>query len=186
MERERERHTHEEHVTRRREGRHPSDERPAEAGATQPRPRRPPEAGEVDWPAEESSPTAERVHYHETVVERPATLPPREEEVVVVRRRPVVDRVIMAVDYLFVLLYGLLGFRFLLSLMGASESSGFVQLVLGLTAPFYAPFHNIVGRPALEGGFVDYPVLIALMAYGLLHIAARGLVRVIAGQRRTP
>lgn len=95
-------------------------------------------------------------------------------------------RITQGVDYLFYLLYGLLGIRFVLALLGASEQAGFVQFVHGLTNPFYAPFSNIVARPAVNGGMLDFPLLIALLAYALLHLAVRGLLRLVAGARTAP
>lgn len=101
-------------------------------------------------------------------------------------RAYVVGRVTQGVDYLFYLLYGLLGIRFVLVLLGASQQAGFVQFVNGLTNPFYAPFSNIVARPAVNGGMLDFPLLIAVLAYALLHLAVRGLLRLIAGARAAP
>ena len=94
-------------------------------------------------------------------------------------------RVLNAVDYAFFLIYGLLGIRLVLTLMGAREGAAFTQLIGRLTAPLYAPFDQIVARPKLDGGFLDFPIIIALMAYGLLHVALRGLVRVIQGRAPT-
>jgi uncharacterized protein YggT (Ycf19 family) len=102
------------------------------------------------------------------------------------RRSYVVARVTQGVDYLFYLLYGLLGIRFVLALLGASETAGFVQFVFGLTQPFYGPFAGIVARPALNGGVLDFPLLIAILAYALLHMAVRGLLRLVAGARTVP
>jgi uncharacterized protein YggT (Ycf19 family) len=97
------------------------------------------------------------------------------------RRRYVVARITQGVDYLFYVLYGLLAIRFVLSLLGASETAGFVQFVRGLTAPFYGPFSGIVSRPAINGGVIDFPLIIAVLAYGLLHVAVRGLLKLLAG-----
>jgi YggT family protein len=102
------------------------------------------------------------------------------------RRRYAVARVTQGVDYLFILLYGLLGIRFVLALLGASAQAGFVQFINGITNPFYAPFANIVSRPALNGGVLDFPLLIAVLAYALLHLAVRGLLRLVAGSRTVP
>lgn len=102
------------------------------------------------------------------------------------RRAHIVHRVTLGVDYAFYLLYGLLSIRFVLSLLGAAETAGFVQFIHGLTGPFYAPFSGIVATPSLNGGVLDFPVVIAILAYILLHIAIRGLLRLIAGDRATP
>jgi YggT family protein len=98
------------------------------------------------------------------------------------RRAYLVARVTQGVDYLFYLLYGLLGIRFVLTLLGASEQAGFVQFVNGMTQPFYAPFAGIVARPAVNGGMLDFPLLIAVLAYALLHMAVRGLLKLMVGR----
>lgn len=97
------------------------------------------------------------------------------------RWRRVMARVDQAVDYVFLLLYGLLIVRFLLTLLGANEEAAFVQFIHGLTGPFYGPFSGIVARPAVNGGLLDFPLIIALLAYVLLHGAVRGLLRLLAG-----
>jgi len=102
------------------------------------------------------------------------------------RRQNVVHRVTLGVDYIFYLLYGLLAIRFVLNLLGAAETAGFVQLIRGITNPFYAPFSGIVGSPSINGGIMDFPLIIALLAYVLLHIAVRGLLRLLAGDRVAP
>jgi hypothetical protein len=54
------------------------------------------------------------------------------------------------------------------------------------TQPFYAPFANIVARPSINGGVLDFPLITALLAYVLLHVAVRGLLRLLAGYRSPP
>jgi YggT family protein len=101
------------------------------------------------------------------------------------RRQRAFDRIGLGVDYVFYLLYGLLAVRFVLSLLGAAETAGFVQFIRGMTDPFYAPFSGIVASPVVNGGVLDFPLVIALLAYFLLHLAVRGLLRLVAGERAT-
>src|SRR4026209_2224463 len=49
-------------------------------------------------------------------------------------------RVSQIVDYLFFVLYVLLELRFLLALLAARSSAGFVQFIVTVTNPFYQPF----------------------------------------------
>jgi uncharacterized protein YggT (Ycf19 family) len=98
------------------------------------------------------------------------------------RRRAPLSRLVTAVDYLFFILYGLLATRFVLALIGASQEAPFTRLIFGVTAPLYAPFRRIVERPAADGGYVDLPILVAMLGYVLLHVAVRGLIRVIEGR----
>ncbi|MDX6574446.1 MAG: hypothetical protein QOE96_399, partial [Blastocatellia bacterium] len=55
-----------------------------------------------------------------------------------------VARVSQVIDYLFFVLYALLGLRFLLALLAANSNAGFVQFIVTVTNPFYQPFRNIV------------------------------------------
>ena len=73
----------------------------------------------------------------------------------------------------------------LLALMAANPAAGFVQFIRAVTDPFYGMFRGIVQSPTVEGGnTLALPVLIAIVAYMLLHLAIKGLFRVVA-QRRT-
>ena len=63
-----------------------------------------------------------------------------------------VARISQVIDYLFFLLYALLGLRFLLALMAARSSAGFVQFIVTVTNPFYEPFRGIVASPRTDGG----------------------------------
>jgi uncharacterized protein YggT (Ycf19 family) len=88
-------------------------------------------------------------------------------------------------DYLFYVLYSLLGIRLVLALMAANTSAGFVQLIHTVTDPLYAPFRGIVDSPTAEGGYtLALPIVIALIVYMLLHAGINGLLR-IATQRKT-
>src|SRR4051812_31016252 len=53
-------------------------------------------------------------------------------------------RVSQIVDYIFYVIYALLGMRFLLALLAARSTAGFVQFIVAVTNPFYAPFRGIV------------------------------------------
>ena len=90
-------------------------------------------------------------------------------------------RVSQVIDYAFFLVYALLAVRFVLALIAARSNSGFVQFIVTVTTPFYAPFEGIVGSPKTgEGHTLLLPVLVALGAYGLLHLAINRLLRLLA------
>jgi len=94
-------------------------------------------------------------------------------------------RASQVVDYVFFLLYALLGIRFLLALMAARSSAGFVKFIVAVTGPFYAPFENIVASPRTDGGHtLLMPIGIAIVAYVVLHLAINGLLRMLT-QRKT-
>ena len=86
-------------------------------------------------------------------------------------------RTSQVVDYVFYLIYALLGLRLALALIGARTASGFVQFINGVTYPLYAPFRGIVASPSAEGFTLAIPVAIAILVYMLLHAGINGALR---------
>jgi uncharacterized protein YggT (Ycf19 family) len=95
-----------------------------------------------------------------------------------------VARVSQVVDYIFFVLYALLGLRFLLALLAARSGAGFVRFIVAVTDPFYKPFRGIVASPSTEDGHtLMMPLVIAIIVYVLLHLAINGLLRIIAHRK---
>ncbi|HYN25167.1 MAG TPA: YggT family protein [Pyrinomonadaceae bacterium] len=93
-------------------------------------------------------------------------------------------RVSQVVDYIFYVIYALLGMRFLLALLAARSTAGFVQFIVTVTNPFYAPFKGIVDSPRTEDGHtLLLPIVVAIIAYVLLHLAINGLLRMLAHRK---
>ena len=93
-------------------------------------------------------------------------------------------RVSQIVDYIFYLIYALLGLRFLLALLAARSGAGFVRFIVAVTDPLYEPFRGIVASPRTDGGHtVMMPLVIAIIAYVLLHLGINGLLRLIAHRK---
>ena len=93
-------------------------------------------------------------------------------------------RISQVVDYIFYVIYALLGMRFLLALLAARSSAGFVQFIVAVTNPFYAPFRGIVASPQTDQGHtLLLPIVIAIIAYILLHLAINGLLRLLAHRK---
>src|SRR5436190_20233125 len=93
-------------------------------------------------------------------------------------------RVSQIVDYIFYLIYALLGMRFLLALLAARSTAGFVRFIVAITNPFYAPFRGIVNSPTTdEGHTLLLPIVIAIVAYVVLHLAINGVLRIIAHRK---
>lgn len=90
-------------------------------------------------------------------------------------------RVSQVVDYLFFVVYGLLGLRFVLALIAARSTAGFTQFVATVTDPLYAPFRGIISSTNLGHGYVVVlSIVVALVVYALAHLAIRGLIRLVA------
>ncbi len=84
----------------------------------------------------------------------------------------------------FYVLYALLGLRFLLALMAARSTAGFVQFIVAVTSPFYAPFRGIVASPRTDQGHtLLLPIVVAIIAYVLLHLAINGILRMMAHRK---
>lgn len=96
------------------------------------------------------------------------------------RRVSVVAFIARIFDYLFGILYGLLLVRFTLELFEARPGAGFFQLVAGLTDGFYAPFKGLFATTMFAGGRVVWSLLVAVLAYMLLHAVIRGALHLIA------
>jgi hypothetical protein len=93
-------------------------------------------------------------------------------------------RISQVVDYIFYVIYALLGMRFLLALMAARSTAGFVQFIVTVTNPFYLPFRGIVASPSTDQGHtLLMPIIIALIAYMLLHVAINGILRMMAHRK---
>jgi uncharacterized protein YggT (Ycf19 family) len=92
-------------------------------------------------------------------------------------------RVSQVVDYAFYAVYTLLAIRLVLALIGANSSNGFVQLIRTVTDPFYAMFRGIVASPTAEGFTLALPIVIAMLAYLVLHMGIKGLLRLIAHRK---
>jgi uncharacterized protein YggT (Ycf19 family) len=93
-------------------------------------------------------------------------------------------RVSQVIDFIFYVIYALLGLRLLLALLAARKSAGFMQFIFGVTDPLYAPFRGIVASPTAEGGYtLAVPIIIAIIVYLLLHLGIKALLRMIAHRR---
>lgn len=100
-----------------------------------------------------------------------------------VRRARVLARVSQVVDYLFFVVYSLLGIRLALALMAARSGSGFVRLIRAVTDPFYSMFSGIVASPTAGGYTLVLPIVIAIVVYALLHLGVTRLLRLIAHRK---
>lgn len=100
-----------------------------------------------------------------------------------IKRGRVAARISQIVDYIFLLIYGLLTIRLLLNLFGARSGNDFVQFINSVTDPFYAPFKGIVPTLSNEGFSLSLPIIIALVVYMLLHLAINGLLRLVAHRK---
>jgi len=103
-----------------------------------------------------------------------------------IERGRVLARVSQVIDYIFFVIYGLLGIRLILDLFAANNGAGFVQLIKTVTDPLYAPFKGIVPSVTVGDGFtLVLPIVIAIVVYMLLHLAINGFLRIFAHRKTT-
>ena len=101
-----------------------------------------------------------------------------------VQRSRGLARISQVVDYIFWIIYALLGIRFLLALMAARSSAGFVQFIVTVSNPFYAPFRGIVASPRTDAGHtLLLPIVVAIISYVLAHFLINGLLRMLAHRK---
>ena len=94
-------------------------------------------------------------------------------------------RVSQVVDYVFYLIYALIGLEIILELLGARETNTFKNFIDALTGPLLMPFRTLM--PDLANGRFQLKIsyLVALFVYILLHMAINGLLRMLAHRKTT-
>ena len=101
-----------------------------------------------------------------------------------VQRSRGLARVSQVVDYIFYVIYALLGMRFLLALLAARSGAGFVRFIVAVSNPFYEPFRGIVASPRTDAGHtLLLPIIVAIIAYVLLHLGINALLRMFAHRK---
>ena len=87
-------------------------------------------------------------------------------------------------DYVFCLVYGLIGLEIVLDAIGARPSAGFKQFIDAISFPFLAPFKGLMPAPGVGRFRFMLSYIVALVVYVLLHAAINGLLRLFV-QRKT-
>ncbi|HET9528935.1 MAG TPA: hypothetical protein VFQ92_01185 [Blastocatellia bacterium] len=94
-----------------------------------------------------------------------------------------VARVSQVIDYIFYLIYGILGLEIFLELIGARDSNAFKNFVDMLASPLVAPFRGLVSEPSAGQFQLRLSYIVALVVYLLIHLAINGLLRMIAHRK---
>jgi uncharacterized protein YggT (Ycf19 family) len=92
-------------------------------------------------------------------------------------------RVSQVVDYLFFLIYGLIGLEIGLDLLGARHNSGFKRFLDAVTTPLLGPFRGLMPDPAVGSFQLMISYIVAFVVYVLLHKAVTGLLKLLAERR---
>jgi uncharacterized protein YggT (Ycf19 family) len=92
-------------------------------------------------------------------------------------------RVSQVGDYVFFVIYGLIGLEIVLELFGARQASGFKRFLDTVTWPLLGPFRGLMPDPAVGSMQLMLSYVVALVVYGLLHMAVNGLLRLFAQRK---
>jgi uncharacterized protein YggT (Ycf19 family) len=98
-------------------------------------------------------------------------------------RTRTVNRAAQVVDYVFFLVYGLIGLEIVLELLGARQRSGFKQFLDAVTWPLLAPFRGLMPDPAVGSFQLMLSFIVALVVYFFLHRAVVRLMRVMVERK---
>jgi uncharacterized protein YggT (Ycf19 family) len=105
-------------------------------------------------------------------------LPP-ESEVARARSASLASQV---VDYIFFLVFSLVGLEIVLEALGARQASGFKQFLDAVTGPLLAPFRGLLPSPSFGSAQLMLSYVAALAVYAILHQAIRRLLRMFTGR----
>lgn len=115
---------------------------------------------------------------------RERTMRQAEANQAVLERRRALTPLFRFVDFVFFLIYAVLGIRLVLTLLAARPEAPFAQFIFRVSEPLYAPFRGLLPNLTTEAGFtVALPLIFAMLVYGLVHAGIRKLLSVFAGPR---
>lgn len=70
--------------------------------------------------------------------------------------------------YVFYVIEVLLGFRFILKLLGANPGAGFTDIIYTLSSVPLAPFRFVFSPNAVGGSVVEWSTILAMLVYWVL------------------
>jgi len=100
-----------------------------------------------------------------------------------VRRARGTARVSQVIDYIFYLIYVVIGLRIVFDLFGAAESNGIHRFINAVSAPFLAPFSRLFPDPTSGRFQLRFSFLAALGIYIVLHLLINGFLRMLAHRK---
>lgn len=110
----------------------------------------------------------------------------REDPAMVVRPVPAYNyRAVQVVWFLVGLIDVILAIRFVMKLLAANTSSGFVSFMYNLSEPLVAPFRGIFGAPAAGGSVLEPASLVAIVIYSLIGWGIVALIRLLTAPKGT-
>jgi uncharacterized protein YggT (Ycf19 family) len=94
-----------------------------------------------------------------------------------------VARASQVVDYLFYLVYGVIGLEIVLDAIGARQTAAFKQFVDAIASPLLLPFRGLMPDPSVGRFRLMVSYIVALIVYMLVHAAVNGLLRIFVHRK---
>jgi len=133
------------------------------------------------------------MHPRDNVREEPRVVAPMtpvapvaapQEPAMVVRPVPAYNyRAVQVVWFLTGLVDVILAIRFVMKLLGANPTSGFVSFMYNISEPLVAPFRGIFGTPAAGGSVLEPASLVAIVIYSLIGWGLVVLIRLLTAPK---
>ncbi len=106
------------------------------------------------------------------------------EPAMVVRPVPAYNyRAVQVVWFLAGLVDVILAIRFVMKLLGANPTSGFVTFMYNISEPLVAPFRGIFGTPVAGGSVLEPASLVAIVIYSLIGWGLVALIRLLTAPK---
>ncbi len=97
------------------------------------------------------------------------------------RSRPSTTGSVVQVIYLIAgVIEIILGFRFVLKLLGANSEAGFVSFVYGISKPFMAPFEAVFTTSEASGSIFEWNAILAIVVYAVIAWGIASLINAVA------
>ena len=87
------------------------------------------------------------------------------------------------VNFVFAIIYAIVGTRIVLELIGANEANRFKQFVDRVSAPFLSIFDGLLPNVRFESFVLPLSFVFALVVYALIHYGIRRLLFAVAYPR---
>jgi uncharacterized protein YggT (Ycf19 family) len=100
-----------------------------------------------------------------------------------IERAKSVATISQVIDYVFYLIYGIIGLEIVLDVLGAHQSNAFKQFLDLISAPVLAPFRGLMSDPSIGRFRLMISYFVAAMIYMLLHAAINGLLRLFVHRK---
>ncbi len=101
------------------------------------------------------------------------------------RNRLILERITALVNFLFLLLEGVIGLRVLLKLMEANPANVFASAIYHLSALFLVPFSSLTANPVVGGMVLEMTSIAAMLVYALVAWAIIRLIWLVFYQPST-